>query len=66
MGILAEIYGLLVNVRARAESVACWGRSALWANSLALGLLSTYAVLWTGDLRERRRKTRLEEVEKLE
>ena len=34
----------------------CAGEEALWANRLAVFLLSTYAVLFSGDLRERGKK----------
>ena len=44
IGILGELYMI---------SKGCAGEGALWANYLAVGLLSTYAVLFAGDLRER-------------
>jgi hypothetical protein len=45
----------------------CAGEGALWTNCLAVGLLSTYAVLFAGDLRERGKGKEKERVaEKVE
>jgi hypothetical protein len=51
VGIMAEIYALLKNRDGGDND--CGGSDALWANVLALASLSTYAVLFSGDLRAR-------------
>ena len=55
MGILAEMYIISKNFQTRNED--CGGQSALWANVLAVVLLSTYAILFSGDLKERGKKS---------
>ena len=39
----------------------CAGEEVLWANGLAMFLLATYTVLFSGDLRERGKKGREKE-----
>ncbi|KAE9371364.1 hypothetical protein N431DRAFT_545629 [Stipitochalara longipes BDJ] len=56
-GILGEIY-LVKFVWSGEEQ--CGSIDSLWANGLALGLLSTYLVLFTGDLRARGEKEKSE------
>src|ERR1700753_815731 len=53
IGILVELY-LFKDIWSGERN--CGSRESLWANGLALGLLSTYLVLFTGDLRARGEK----------
>jgi GNS1/SUR4 family len=52
-GIIGEIYVIKDVWRGGRD---CGSMESLWANGLALGLLSTYLVLFTGDLRARGEK----------
>ena len=56
IGIMTELYAISRNLdRAKGD---CGGRDAIWANVLAAVLISTYSVLFWGDLRERGKKSR--------
>jgi hypothetical protein len=50
VGILVELYAISKNL---GDGIECGGREGLWANVLAVVLLSTYFVLFWGDLRAR-------------
>jgi len=51
VGIGAELFAILRGLSSGRED--CGGRDTLWANVLALLILSTYAILFSGDLRAR-------------
>jgi len=56
-GIAGELY-VIMYVWSGSED--CGSMDSLWANVLALGLLLTYLVLFTGDLRAREEKKKIE------
>lgn len=54
VGIAVEVYVIWMG---------CAGEGSLWANLLAVGLLGGYAVLFSGDLRERSKEKGAEKAE---
>jgi hypothetical protein len=55
VGIVGELYLISKNIQGGNED--CGGQSAILANVVAVVLLSTYAVLFFGDLKERGKKS---------
>ena len=66
VGILVELYQLMMNWTTPGPAELRGGKNAVWANVLALVLLSIYAVLWSGDLKERSRERVEEKTGKFE